>query len=228
MSGVPMTLAADIAEAGALTSLVRSFAVDDRRARAVRERGRSECPVEGREGMQAIDPRAHLTRGAAERRPPPRVGLTMIVQLPPGRARLDVEVLGEGDPVVVIQTALHADELRPLATMLAEGGPYRVVHYHRRGYARSEPLTRPATDRGRSRRPAGARGSLAPRPGACRGRQLQRGDRSDRGLDFARSGADSHRDGAAADRRTEHPGIRRGQSAPHRFPTHQWTARRPG
>ena len=67
----------------------------------------------------------------------------MIIQLPPGRARLDVEVLGEGDPVVVIQTALHADELRPLATMLAEGGPYRVVHYHRRGYAGSEPLTRP-------------------------------------------------------------------------------------
>jgi len=63
-----------------------------------------------------------LNERAAERRPPPRVGLTMIIQLPSGPARLDVEVLGEGDPVVVIQTALHADELRPLATMLAEGG----------------------------------------------------------------------------------------------------------
>lgn len=47
--------------------------------------------------------------------------------------------------MVVIQTALHADELRPLAAMLAEEGQYRVVHYHRRGYAASEPLTRPAT-----------------------------------------------------------------------------------
>ena len=69
----------------------------------------------------------------------------MFIEFLPGQARLEVEVLGEGDPVVVIQTALHADELRPLAAMLAEEGPYRVVHYHRRGYAGSEPLTRPAT-----------------------------------------------------------------------------------
>ena len=69
----------------------------------------------------------------------------MFIEVLQGRGRLEVEVLGEGDPVVVIQTALHADELRPLAAMLAEEGPYRVVHYHRRGYAASEPLTRPAT-----------------------------------------------------------------------------------
>jgi len=69
----------------------------------------------------------------------------MFIQFLPGLARLEVEVLGEGDPLVVIQTALHADELRPLATLLAEGGPHCVVHYHRRGYAESEPVTQPST-----------------------------------------------------------------------------------
>lgn len=72
-------------------------------------------------------------------------GLNMFIQFLPGRARLEVEVLGEGDPLVVIQTALYADELRPLAAMLAAGGAHRVVHYHRRGYAESEPLTQPST-----------------------------------------------------------------------------------
>jgi pimeloyl-ACP methyl ester carboxylesterase len=57
-----------------------------------------------------------------------------------GGVELEVEVLGDGEPVVVVQTALGADELRPLAEQLAAGGRYRVIHYHRRGYAGSGPV----------------------------------------------------------------------------------------
>jgi pimeloyl-ACP methyl ester carboxylesterase len=62
-----------------------------------------------------------------------------------GDVDLEVEVLGDGEPVVVIQTALTADELRPLAQKTARSGEYRVIHYHRRGYAGSGPLLRPAS-----------------------------------------------------------------------------------
>lgn len=62
----------------------------------------------------------------------------------PGWARivdlgLEVDVLGSGEPVVVIQTALDADELRPLAELVAKRRRHRVVFYHRRGYAGSTP-----------------------------------------------------------------------------------------
>ena len=50
---------------------------------------------------------------------------------------LAVEVSGDGEPLVVIQTALDVDELRPLATRLGAGGRHRVVQYHRRGYGAS-------------------------------------------------------------------------------------------
>lgn len=57
-----------------------------------------------------------------------------------GDADLDVDAVGAGEPVVVIQTALDADELRPLAAQIAEPGRHRSVHYHRRGYAGSSPF----------------------------------------------------------------------------------------
>lgn len=50
---------------------------------------------------------------------------------------LQVDVVGAGEPVVVIQTALDADELRPLAEEIARHGRHRCVHYNRRGYAGS-------------------------------------------------------------------------------------------
>lgn len=59
-----------------------------------------------------------------------------------GDIGLEVEVMGDGEPVVLIQTALTADELLPLAQRLARSGEYRVIHYHRRGYAGSGPLLR--------------------------------------------------------------------------------------
>ena len=62
-----------------------------------------------------------------------------------GEVDLEAEVMGEGEPVVIIQTALTADELRPLAQHTALSGGYQVIHYHRRGYAGSGPLSRPRT-----------------------------------------------------------------------------------
>ncbi len=47
--------------------------------------------------------------------------------------------MGSGEPVVVVQTALAADELLPLSERLAGSGDYQVFHYHRRGYAGSIP-----------------------------------------------------------------------------------------
>ena len=62
-----------------------------------------------------------------------------------GDIDLEVEVMGDGEPVVVVQTALTADELRPLAERMALSGGYQVIHYHRRGYAGSGPLLRSAS-----------------------------------------------------------------------------------
>ncbi len=55
----------------------------------------------------------------------------------------DVEVLDEGvgEPVLLIQTALLADELLPLAREVRMLSDYRTIAYHRRGYARSDPVT---------------------------------------------------------------------------------------
>lgn len=57
----------------------------------------------------------------------------------------DLEILdeGSGEPVVLIQTALTADELVPLAGRLRHD--FRTVAYHRRGYAGSSPTTGPGS-----------------------------------------------------------------------------------
>jgi hypothetical protein len=54
-----------------------------------------------------------------------------------GDIELEVHEVGTGDPVVLVQTALTADELAPVAAHLGAQGAYRVVVYHRRGYAGS-------------------------------------------------------------------------------------------
>jgi pimeloyl-ACP methyl ester carboxylesterase len=51
-----------------------------------------------------------------------------------GDIELEVHDLGRGDPVVLVQTALTADELAPLAEHVVTRGPYRAIAYHRRGY----------------------------------------------------------------------------------------------
>lgn len=52
-------------------------------------------------------------------------------------AELEVYEWGTGDTVVFIQTALTADEFRPVATESALEQGYRKILYHRRGYAGS-------------------------------------------------------------------------------------------
>jgi pimeloyl-ACP methyl ester carboxylesterase len=63
----------------------------------------------------------------------------------PGRVRVDgaeleVDVRGSGEPVVLIQTALTADELRPLMNQPGLRDHFMLMHYHRRGYAGSTPV----------------------------------------------------------------------------------------
>lgn len=58
-------------------------------------------------------------------------------------AELEAVVLGSGDPVALVPTALDADELLPLAERLR--GRFRVLHYHRRGYGGSSPAARPGS-----------------------------------------------------------------------------------
>lgn len=59
-----------------------------------------------------------------------------------GDAHLEVDVLGHGESVVIIQTALTAEELLPLARAVSQRG-HRVIHYRRRGYAGSSALLGP-------------------------------------------------------------------------------------
>ena len=62
-----------------------------------------------------------------------------------GDAVLEVLVRGAGDPVLLIQTALSADELLPLADRLA--ADVTTVVTHRRGYAGSSPAPGPGSIR---------------------------------------------------------------------------------
>lgn len=58
---------------------------------------------------------------------------------------LEVEVSGSGEPMVLIQTALSADELRPLADQQRVREGYRTILYHRRGYGGSSPAGGPGS-----------------------------------------------------------------------------------
>ena len=62
-----------------------------------------------------------------------------------GGITLEVHDVGRGDPVVLVQTALTADELVPLADRLVDRGGYRAIVYHRRGYANSSPVQGPGS-----------------------------------------------------------------------------------
>jgi pimeloyl-ACP methyl ester carboxylesterase len=54
-------------------------------------------------------------------------------------AELEYEASGDGEPVVFIHGVLIADAFRPLLSEPGLAGPYRLIHYHRRGYAGSSP-----------------------------------------------------------------------------------------
>ena len=58
---------------------------------------------------------------------------------------VQVEEVGDGTPVVVVQTALSADELRPLTSMLASAGGMHVCHVDRPGYGGTAPARTPGS-----------------------------------------------------------------------------------
>ena len=58
------------------------------------------------------------------------------------RAELEFEVTGTGEPVLLIHGAFIAEAYAPLCGEPALSG-YRLVRYHRRGYAASSPVTAP-------------------------------------------------------------------------------------
>ncbi len=72
---------------------------------------------------------------------------------------LETILLGSGDPIALVPTALDTDELLPLAERLR--GRFRVVHYHRRGYAGSSPTAPPGSVARDAADCAGLLGALA-------------------------------------------------------------------
>ena len=58
-------------------------------------------------------------------------------------SQVEVEDLGAGEPVVVVQTALGVDELVPLCRAL--GTDFHVWHVHRPGYGASGPARTPGS-----------------------------------------------------------------------------------
>lgn len=52
---------------------------------------------------------------------------------------LEYEVVGDGDPLLLIHGSILADGIRPLTREPALADHYRLIHYHRRGFAGSDP-----------------------------------------------------------------------------------------
>ena len=60
-----------------------------------------------------------------------------------GDVQLEVQVRGSGEPVLLVHAALLADWFRPLLTQTDVSDGYRVVSYHRVGFAGSSRATAP-------------------------------------------------------------------------------------
>lgn len=58
-------------------------------------------------------------------------------------AELEFEITGTGEPVLLIHGALIAEAYAPLFAEPALNSRYRLVRYHRRGYAGSSPVSAP-------------------------------------------------------------------------------------
>lgn len=67
------------------------------------------------------------------------------VQVPVDGATLEVVDRGAGEPVLVIQTGVVADEVLALASEPVLANRYRVIGHHRRGYAGSTPTEGPGS-----------------------------------------------------------------------------------
>ena len=60
-------------------------------------------------------------------------------------AELEYEVVGSGEPLLLIDGGLIADALFPLLAEPRISGSYLLISYHRRGYAGSSLATAPFT-----------------------------------------------------------------------------------
>jgi pimeloyl-ACP methyl ester carboxylesterase len=60
-------------------------------------------------------------------------------------AELEYEVSGTGEPVIFIHGAFIADTFRPLLAEPSLAGSYRLILYHRRGYAGSSRVSAPVS-----------------------------------------------------------------------------------
>jgi pimeloyl-ACP methyl ester carboxylesterase len=60
-------------------------------------------------------------------------------------AKLEYEVAGRGEPVIFIHGAFIADTFRPLLAEPSLAGRYRLILYHRRGYAGSSRASEPVS-----------------------------------------------------------------------------------
>ncbi|MGD9893084.1 MAG: alpha/beta fold hydrolase, partial [Dehalococcoidia bacterium] len=60
-------------------------------------------------------------------------------------ADLEIEVRGTGEPVLLVHGALIADAFAPLLAESALTERYRLIQYHRQGYAGSSRVDRPVS-----------------------------------------------------------------------------------
>ena len=60
-------------------------------------------------------------------------------------AVLEVRIHGSGEPILLIQTALIADEFLPLASQPDLQDRYQIILFHRRGYGGSSPIRGPGS-----------------------------------------------------------------------------------
>ena len=72
----------------------------------------------------------------------PRTAATLV---PANGVELEVIIEGTGEPVLLIQTALLAEEFAPLTREPALRDRYQLIRYHRRGYAGSSPVHGPGS-----------------------------------------------------------------------------------
>lgn len=70
---------------------------------------------------------------------------TTATLVPANGVELEVIMEGTGEPVLLIQTALLAEEFAPLTREPALRDRYQLIRYHRRGYAGSSPVHGPGS-----------------------------------------------------------------------------------
>jgi pimeloyl-ACP methyl ester carboxylesterase len=68
-----------------------------------------------------------------------------MLRAPVDGAELEYEVRGSGDPVLFVHGGLYADSFKPLLDRTELSGRYRLIHYHRVGYAGSSHVDGPVS-----------------------------------------------------------------------------------